>query len=94
MTRLPHSFPETVRNRGYGTVDRNSQIIIKHDRDLVLVNFDEETDELRVDCDALPSATFRQEAESVCHEETSLCVSLCIQEMDGQRDSGGHWIST
>jgi hypothetical protein len=39
MTRLPHSFPETVRNRGYGTVDRNSQIIIKHDCDLVLVNF-------------------------------------------------------
>jgi hypothetical protein len=86
--RLPQGFLEIRGDQGHGTIDRNLQILVEHNRDLVLIDFHKETDEMRVDCDALPSSAFREKAQSVRHVETSHCFLLTIYGKDRLRDRG------
>jgi hypothetical protein len=58
IARLPHGLSEMLRNRCHGAIDHNLMFFVEDDRDLFIINFNNKTNELRVNCDAFATPAF------------------------------------
>ena len=74
MARLPHGLSEMLRNRGHGAIDHNLMFFVEDDCDRFIINFNDKTNELRVNCDAFSTPAFFQITEVIYHP----CASLML----------------
>jgi hypothetical protein len=61
MARLPYGLSEMLRNRCHGAIDDNLMFFIEDDGDRFIIDLNDTTNELGVNCDAFTTPAF-------CHE--------------------------
>jgi hypothetical protein len=67
MARLPHGLSEMLRNRCHGTIDDDLMFLVEDNRDRFIINFNDKTNELRVNCDAFITPAYCQKSKVIYH---------------------------
>jgi hypothetical protein len=70
MARLPHGLSELLRNRCHGAIDIDLMFLVEDNRDRFIINFNDKTNQLRVNCDAFTAPAFCQEGKVIYHPGT------------------------
>ena len=74
MRRLPDGLSQLLRNQGHGAIDHNLMFFVEDDCDRFIINFNDKTNELRVNCDAFTTPAFCQKREAIYHPVSPLII--------------------